>query len=330
MRNLLLLICSIFLGGCAGMNLGEPERWATDQAFYSTKMPSVKLIINDNRLKLANQESGNRVIVSDSGNFRSGKEREWFKYRGSGVGLNISIETVDRGRIYLGKPDYLQKSWGVNFHSSSSTFNGKKYATAILCNKENGKTALFKAYGTTFGDDVRFQIFYAEVVSDTWLEKNPDFLTQKDQEEIHQFSKRADDSFSLAPYNGATPPNKVVSLSSEEENGELPTSYIKAKIKSSNLENDILKKHPELGRCYSLTPNDTKRSLSSLKHGVVQEITSGMDDVITSQEIKALRTSVSQGTMLQFIKLHSSNFNVDYLPVKYKKECLEFRRKYSD
>lgn len=310
------------------MNLGEPERWATDQAFYSTKMPSVKLIINDTRLKLASQESGRGVIASDSGRLKSGKEREWFKYRGSDVALNISIETVDRGRIYLSKPDYSQKSWGVNFHSSSRSFNGKKYATAILCSKKNGKTAMCKAYGTTFGDDVRFQIFYIEVVSDTWLNKRSDFLSQRERDFISNFNARADSAFSIdcmtdedmLPKSDETVSitEAIDSTEGVESSQEILKTQFLIKIGNYPFGEYIASEVPAIYRCFGRTSAQAATDLDLIFDNELEKASSQLSKFVNDREAKAFVTGVAESSSQRYIKANYLKFNIDTDPICQK------------
>ncbi len=330
MKLLSVLIVLLMLSGCAGMNLSEPERWVEGTTLYSTKMPSLVITV-DPSFYYKDAPNQNSIVESNIEGLRSGISVEWFyfKTKFKKNRLNIKVENLNQsGRVYFVLPDFSDVE--TRYSLNSQTVDGVKMQTAIFSTTyPNGVHALVKAYAKLVGDTTRYQIFYFEKLEKSWTEKYPNYLTQKDRDELVAFSKRADDSFSLSKYAGSPPPSAKATDSNSHDK-EILTSYVVTRLKNNNIEHELLAEFPELGRCYSLLPTSTKRDLSSIKDTLVDEISNGMNDTMSRKQEEAFKSSVVQGTILEFVDKHSDDFAMEYLPAKYKNECLDFKAVYSD
>lgn len=174
MKKIILTLVMITLTGCAGLNLEAPERWTSNNVFYSTKLPSIALTIQDPDMDFAGSYDDNKVVESMRGGSHTGKTTTNYNFTGQQrQQLRIVIGEIHGQNWSASKPDYNHRSWGLNFFNSSTEFVGKKFQTAILAKGQ----FLKKAYAAVYGDTVRLQIFYMEPVYGKWGNKNPDFLS---------------------------------------------------------------------------------------------------------------------------------------------------------
>jgi hypothetical protein len=208
MRALLILMVLLCLSGCSAMNFNSAERWVTGTTVYSTKLPSLEISV-DPSFYYVDAPEDNKVISSNNGRYRTGQNIEWFyfKDRLKQKSLNVKISNLDsNGRIYFILPDYSESE--TLYLSSSQDVGGMTLKTNILSIDYHGTPCLLKAYGKLLGDTTKFQIFYLEKVSKSWLNKSSYFLSQQDHDKLNEFNNRADNAFSLTSYSGVTPPSQ--------------------------------------------------------------------------------------------------------------------------
>jgi hypothetical protein len=103
------------------------------------------------------------------------------------------------------------------------------------------------------------KLFYLENVSADWLEKSTKFLKKDDNDFIVAFNKRANESFSIAPYSGILPPSKR----SEQKASPVATSTNQAK-KPIKAVPDNIKKEIKT-KCAAEFPSDYVQQAECVK-----------------------------------------------------------------
>lgn len=204
MRTVLLVVL-VFLSGCAGTTLKSSERWVEINTLYSTNSPSIELKVSPYLNFEGSKEKAAIAESSENSLYYAGVDSEVYRFAGGkekkSKALYIQFDVLDSSsRHSIKKPDYVSSS---TFFMSSDpkVVGGISFDTAIL-RKIIGGPMLVKAFGTVIGDKTKFQIMYMERVDSSWAEKLPDTLTNDDLEFVSEFSQRADESFSIAPYSG--------------------------------------------------------------------------------------------------------------------------------
>lgn len=210
MAKKLLIFVTLLLSGCAGIDMGSPERWVESNTMYSTKLPSIEVKVRPS-LIFKKSEKTDGITESTRGVAHTGKDIDWFYFVNDSnkIRLNIKIETLTaHTRWYMEKPDYGQDS--KSLLSSHETIGGINFATGLLRDKYHGTPVMIKAFGAVVGETTRYQLFYMEKVSDEWLQKYSALLSADDRNFMSEFNKRANESFSIIAYSGLLPPSKRV------------------------------------------------------------------------------------------------------------------------
>lgn len=205
-RLFLIVTVLLLLSGCAGFK--APERWVDNNTFYSTKLPGIEVKVSPSlKYKKSAPEAG--IIESERGNVFAGMDTEWFYFSGPMTRLDINVETLaNQQRIYLSQFDWSK--YPSTLIAAEQTIDGINFSTGIIKAKASGNfSTLVKVYSTNIDDTTRYKILYKEKVDKGWLTKTADLLTSEDRDFLARFDKRADESFSIAPYSGKQPPEPL-------------------------------------------------------------------------------------------------------------------------
>lgn len=208
MRTILLAVL-VFLTGCAGTSFKSSERWVEINTLYSTNSPGIELHVSPFLNYDGSKEKGTIAQSSENSLYNAGVDSQLFRFVG-GKGKNSKALYVNfdvlggSSRYFIKAPNYANRP-SFFMSSDPKAVGGITFDTAILREIIRGPM-LVKAFGSTIGDKTRFQIMYMETVDSSWVEKIPDTLTHDDLAYISEFSKRADESFSISPYSGKPVP----------------------------------------------------------------------------------------------------------------------------
>ena len=208
MNKLLMILCVISLSGCAGLNLDSPERWVLGNTFYSTKLPAIKVVVNDSFHHSGTINNGG-LAVDTTGQSRAGKDTEKYRFIDNNKRITINIQTLNNHRWHMVPPDFSKSPNALMYDTEK--MNGINLNTGVMTIKFEGKTLLTKIYGRVAGESVRYKIYYGEFVGAEWQTKSKQMLTTTDRDFLLEFNERANNSFALYAYDGTPSPSSLKS-----------------------------------------------------------------------------------------------------------------------
>lgn len=201
-RHLASIALLSVLTGCAAFD--SPTRWVDNNTFYSNKMPSIEVKVNQS---LHYKQSVSKEIIAESEKgSHTGLAQEWFHFLDREKRLAINIETLaNQERIYLSHIDW--SNYPETLIASTQMIGGIEFATGIGCYQASDNLPyMIKFYSTNIDDTTRYKIMYRERVHLSWLFKKENPLSSEDRVFLDNFNRRADESFSIAPYSSKQPP----------------------------------------------------------------------------------------------------------------------------
>ncbi len=261
MKKNFFLLLLLLMSGCAGLNLGQPERWVEKNILFSTKLPSLEVTVAPS---LSFKKEENTGGITDSSKSTTGKVTginiEWFYFvdTSNTKKLNFKFETLTTNtNWYMILPDYSQDP--KTLISDSESFAGISFVTGISSDKYSGTPVLVKSFGAVVGETTRYQLFYMEKVSDDWLKKNKNILSASDRDFLVAFNKRANESFSITPYSGILSPAKRVEQKAQSATYSVPPANNTSKELPENIKKDIKQK------CAAEFPSDYSKQAECVK-----------------------------------------------------------------
>ena len=261
-RNFLFLLLFLSFLGCGGINFNQPERWVENNTLYSTKLPGIEIKVTPALLYKKGEKTDAIVKSTDSNNRNTGVDVDWYYFVSTGnERLNIKIQTLTAYRgWYVTPPDYGKED--KYFVSTTEHIGGISFLTGIGREKYNGTPVLIKSFGAVVGETTRYELFYIEKVSADWLDKYSALFSTADRDVIAAFNKRANESFSVAPYSGILPPTKRA-----EQNADLSTKPLEAITPAPNTSKeppDNIKKEIKQ-KCSADFPSDYAQQAECVK-----------------------------------------------------------------
>lgn len=209
MRSLPAIFLLVFLNGCAGLNIDPPERWVEGNVLYSTKLPSVGIMVIPSLIYQQAEEDSKfkpsvtspRITWEDSQGF-------FFLNKPDEKRLIVKFQSLHDNNFHQIKADFSKNDKA--FISASETISGINFATGVLVRSSpnKNKAILGKIFDTVVGQTIRFRIIYEEIVDGEWLRKRPQLLDTVDRDFLIAFEQRANESFSIIPYGRNVPSSK--------------------------------------------------------------------------------------------------------------------------
>lgn len=201
MKLFFSMLAIFFVTGCANMDLSSPQRWVEGNTFYSSKMPSVVIKVDENYL-FQGKKKKDSLAESTDNRITEGRvvERSIFKDKRNRV-VMINVDTVTgSGRLYMVAPDF--DKLGKVFLKEQKKIGGMTFDTALIYIDNKGKEPfLTKMYTKIFGETSRLIVSYSMKADKEWGELHVQALPDIKKKKLSAFDIEANNSFALSSFN---------------------------------------------------------------------------------------------------------------------------------